>query len=80
MQNERVQIILHLWKHFLISTTELTNLNVPFSQGDLSSDNIFFAVKTTKKYHKDRGIPDKYSKILIIGRCPPSPQNMFPKS
>ena len=27
-----------------------------FSQGELSVDNIFFAVKTTKKYHKDRGI------------------------
>ena len=30
-----------------------------FPQGEpLSSDNIFFAVKTTKKYHKDRGILD----------------------
>ena len=26
-----------------------------FPQGDLSLDQIFFAVKTTKKYHKSRG-------------------------
>ena len=30
-----------------------------FSQGDLSLDHIFFAVKTTKKYHDSRGTFDK---------------------
>lgn len=35
-----------------------------FLQGELSVDNIFFAVKTTKKYHKDRGILHTYPNLI----------------